>query len=161
MAAKVESTVVIARPVEEVFGFVLDAEANMPRWNAAVESVAKTSEGPIGTGSTFQMRGQMMGRRLAMTARLTTVEPNRQIEMEAAGRPIAPRAGFWFEQEDGGTRVTFRGDPNPVGVLKLLSPLVARQAQRLWDGNLARLKTEVEGSAPSGPSGPSGVAPTS
>jgi hypothetical protein len=33
MAAKVESTVLIARPVEDVFGFVLDVEANMPKWN--------------------------------------------------------------------------------------------------------------------------------
>ena len=31
MAARVESTVVIARPVEDVFGFVLDAETNMPK----------------------------------------------------------------------------------------------------------------------------------
>jgi hypothetical protein len=44
--------------------------------------------------------------------------------------------------------VTFRGDPNPVGVFKLLSPLITRQAQRLWDGNLARLKTVLEASAP-------------
>lgn len=139
---------VIARPVEVVFEFVLDAEANMPKWNAAVESVAKTSEGPIATGSTFEMRGRLMGRRVEMTTRFTTVEPNRVIELETTGRPIAPRAGLWFEPEDGGTRVTFRGDPNPVGVFKLLSPLVTRQAQRLWDGNLARLKTVLETSAP-------------
>ena len=148
MAAKVESTVVIARPVEDVFGFVLDAEANMPKWNSVVESVTKTSEGSIGAGSTFEMRGRLMGRRVEVTTRFTSVEPNRVIEMEASGKPISARAGLWFEQEDGGTRVTFRGDVNPVGVFKLLSPVVARQVQRLWDGNLARLKTVLEASAP-------------
>ena len=94
------------------------------------------------------MRGRLMGRRVEVTTRFTSVEPNRVIEMEASGKPISARAGLSFEQEDGGTRVTFRGDVKPVGVFKLLSPLLARRVQRLWDGNLARLKTVLETSAP-------------
>ena len=90
------------------------------------------------------MRGRLMGRRVEATTLFTSVEPNRVIEMEASGRPISLRAGFWFEQEDGRTRVTFRGDVHPVGAFKLLSPVVARKVQRRWDGNLAMLKTVLE-----------------
>jgi hypothetical membrane protein len=35
-------------------------------------------------------------------------------------------------------------NPNPVGPLKLLSPVVARIGQRVWDNRLARVKTALE-----------------
>lgn len=42
----------IERPVEEVFAFLSDFE-NIPRWNYYVLQVTKTSEGPIGVGTTY------------------------------------------------------------------------------------------------------------
>lgn len=145
--AKVESSVVINRPVAEVFAFVTDPEANMTKWNEAAESITKTSEGPPALGSTFEVRGRMGPRQFEFSQRVTAFELNRRVELEATGKPIAPNASWTFDEEDGGTRVTFRGDPNPVGLLKLLSPIVTRQSQRLWDGNLARLKRVMESSA--------------
>jgi hypothetical protein len=38
---------------------------------------------------------------------------------------MRPKCVFTFDPTDGGTRVTFRGDPNPVGPFKLLSPVFA------------------------------------
>jgi hypothetical protein len=43
--------------------------------------------------------------------------------------------------------VTFRGDPNPVGPFKLLSPLFARIGQQVWAERLARAKTALEAPA--------------
>ena len=58
--------------------------------------------------------------------------------------PISPTASLTFEQANGGTRVTFRGEPNPVGPFKVLSPLISRQGQRMWDKRLAGLKSTLE-----------------
>jgi hypothetical protein len=74
------------------------------------------------------------------TVRYTTVEPNRYIEFEAMVGPITPTARLTFEQANGGTKVTFRGEPNPVGPLKIISPLISRQGQRMWDKRLAGLR---------------------
>jgi hypothetical protein len=80
--------------------------------------------------------------------RYTAVEPERNIEFEAMVGPITPTARLTFEQANGGTKVTFRGEPNPVGPLKIISPLISRQGQRMWDKRLAGLKSTLE--APEG-----------
>lgn len=144
-----ESTVIIERPVEEVFGFVVDL-TNIPATDPSVRSVQKTSEGPIGADTTFLMRQEAppVGKVREATVRYTAVEPNRNIEFEAMVGPITPTARLTFEQANGGTRVTFRGEPNPVGPLKIISPLISRQGQRMWDKRLAGLKSTLE--APEG-----------
>jgi len=140
-----ESKVIIERPVEEVFGFVLDL-TNIPSTDPSVRSVEKTSEGPIDAGSTFLMRQEAppVGKVREATVRYTAVEPNRNIEFEAMVGPITPTARLTFEQANGGTKVTFRGEPNPVGPLKVISPLISRQGQRMWDKRLAGLKSTLE-----------------
>jgi carbon monoxide dehydrogenase subunit G len=142
-----ESVVIIERPVEEVFGFVVDL-SNIPSTDPSVQSVEKTSEGAIDAGTTFRMRQKAppLGKVREASVRYTTVEPNRKIEFEAMVGPISPMASLTFEQANGGTRVTFRGEPNPAGPFKLLSPLIERQGQRMWDKRLTRLKSTLESS---------------
>src|SRR5215208_7926376 len=144
-----ESTVIIERPVEEVFGFVLDL-TNIPATDPSVKSVEKTSEGPIAAGTTFLMRQEAppVGKVREATVRYTAVEPDRNIEFEAMVGPTAPTARLTFEQANGGTKVTFRGEPNPVGPLKIISPLISYQGQRMWDKRLVGLKSTLE--APEG-----------
>ena len=140
-----ESTVIIERPVEEVFGFVLDL-TNIPSTDPSVRSVQKTSEGPIEAGTTFLMRQEAppVGKVREATVRYTAVEPDRAIEFEAMVGLITPTARLTFEQADGGTKVTFRGEPNPVGPLKIISPLISYQGQRMWDKRLAGLKSTLK-----------------
>jgi hypothetical protein len=57
---------------------------------------------------------------------------------------MRPKCDLIFEQTDRGTRVTFRGDSNPVGPFKLLSPLFNRKGQQVWAQRLGRIKTVLE-----------------
>ena len=109
--------------MEEVLGLAVDL-SNVPSTDPSVESVDKTSEGPIDAGTTFRMRQKAppFGKVREASVRYTAVEPNRNIEFEAMVGPIAPTASLTFEQANGATRVTFRGEPNPVGSLKVISP---------------------------------------
>jgi hypothetical protein len=47
-----ENSIVINKPVEEVFRFVADFE-NIPKWNYYVREVTKLSAGPVGKGARF------------------------------------------------------------------------------------------------------------
>lgn len=51
---KFEVSVVIEKPVEEVFGFVAEGE-NGSKWNSAVRGVRKISEGPVHVGTQYAM----------------------------------------------------------------------------------------------------------
>ena len=144
-----DSKVIIERPVEEVFGFVADP-SNIPSIDPSVQSVEKSSEGPLDAGTTFRMRRKapLLGKARETSMRCTAVEPNRKIKLEAITGPITPAASLTFERADGGTRVRFHGEPNQVEPLKVLSPLSTRQVQNMWDKRLARLKSTLE--APQG-----------
>ena len=144
MGARVESAVTIERPVEDVFAYVLDLEANGPAWCPDLESVEKTSEGPVGAGATFRQVQNVMGKQRDTSLRFTSVETNRKIEAAAELGPISPRMSLTFEAVAGKTSVTARGDANPKGPFKLLSPLIARQGRRMLDARLTALRNALE-----------------
>ncbi|MGW8318638.1 MAG: SRPBCC family protein [Candidatus Promineifilaceae bacterium] len=56
-----ENTIVIQRPVEEVFAFVSDFE-NVPKWNYYVQQVARTSSGPAAVAGKIGRRPGEEGR---------------------------------------------------------------------------------------------------
>ena len=91
------SVIEINRPVEPVFGFFLDLEENIVRTDPKVESVVKETEGPLRAGTTFRIRQPVMGAMRQQTMRVTVVEPNRRIDMEAAFGPVRPRFSLTFE----------------------------------------------------------------
>jgi uncharacterized membrane protein len=127
-----DSKVIIERPVEEVCGFVADP-SNIPSIDPSVQSVEKSSEGPLDVGTTFRMRRKapLLGKPPEASMRCTAVEPNREIELEAIEGPITPAASLTFERADGATRVWFRGEQNQVGRLKVLSSASTRQEQSM------------------------------
>lgn len=126
--------------MEKVFGFFLALDETAPRIDPSAESVVKTPDGPAGAGTTFRFRQQFLGKIRETTTRFTAIESNRKIEFEAEIGPMRPKCDLIFEQTDRGTRVTFRGDSNPVGPFKLLSPLFNRKGQQVWGQRLARIK---------------------
>ena len=144
--AKLESTVTIARPVAEIFRFFLDLDKNARLTDPNVESVVKTPEGPTGPGTTFRFRQKALGKVRETTTTFTSLEPNRKIEMEARLGPLRPKGTITFDPANGATTVVVRLSPNPVGPLKLLSPVFARIGQKVWDKRLARLKAALESS---------------
>ena len=73
--------------------------------------------------------------------RVTGVEPNRRIDMEAAFGPVRPRFSLTFEPTGNGTYVTMRGDSRPVGPFKLVPFLMDRIGQRNWDRRLGLMKS--------------------
>ncbi len=70
---EIEKSAVINRPVEEVFAYVTDVE-NEPQWISEVAEVRKTSDGPMGVGSTYDNIVHFLGRRI--------VDPHEVIQYE-------------------------------------------------------------------------------
>lgn len=138
------ATVKINRSVTEVFDYVSDMR-NLWKYDRVVESSDKSTEGPIGEETEFQLRAQMMGIRGDPTIRLLEFDPpHRFLFQTSRFGPVAPTLEVLFEEVDDSTQVTIQGDPNPQGPLRLLAPLVHQYAARLWNGNLVKLKQELE-----------------
>ena len=86
--ATFESTVTIARPVEDVFRFFFEFDKNAG--SLGIDSVVKEPEGPTGVGTTFHLREGSRGGE-AIT-RFTSIDPNIEDWIRREGRsPQADR----------------------------------------------------------------------
>jgi Polyketide cyclase / dehydrase and lipid transport len=133
----VEGSIVIDRPVDEVFDFVAD-ERNEPRYNAGMIRVEKLSPGPIGLGTCFEAEMISGGRRAPMTIEFTTFDRPRRLASSTRLSTMDIHGTLLFEPVPEGTRMTWRWELRPRGLLRVAGPLVRRMGQRqeqeIWAG---------------------------
>lgn len=143
---KVEASVVINRPLEEVFAFVTTIE-NSPKWESEVVEAKQTSEGSISVGTTFNGVGEFLGRRIESTFAVTAYEPNRTYAIKTTSGPMPFEQEHALEPVEGGTKVTIVAEVNPGGIFRLAEPIFARRVQSQLDTNLSNLKNVLEAEA--------------
>lgn len=122
-----EHSVVIKRPVSEVFTYVVDG-TTAPSWRASVADIKLVggTAGQVGARYEQGMRGGPGGR-IPADYELTEVVPDRRIAFKVVAGPARPEGRYEFAPSEGGTRVTFTLDWQPKGIKEnLMAPMVAR-----------------------------------
>ncbi len=140
---KMEHSVVINRSIEEVFAFVTDVE-KWPQWRAEVVEVKKSSEDPVGVGTTFSGVGRFLGRRLENINEVTQYEPNRKFGFKTTSGPVSMQFTDTFESVEGGTKVSLAMEGETGGFFKLAEPIMSRMVRRQFKNNYANLKDLLE-----------------
>ena len=142
---RLDQSVVIERPLEEVFAFVADRE-NDALWAPVVTQTRKTSEGPLGVGTTYEQSGRFLGRNLEMIFEVTEYEPNRKIGLRLiTSGPLRATSLCSVEGVSGGTRVTLTGEAQAGGFFWLLPDrIMLIPAQRIMGVALTNLKELLE-----------------
>ena len=142
---KIEHSIVINRPVEEVFAVVSNHE-NYPTWDPGVLEVKKTSSGPIGLGTTWRSVSKRLGTRRETESEIVEYEPNRKITRQhTQGMPV--KAQFICESITDGTRVTSILEAEPDGLYKLVVPVLLPLMKRQSGDILANSKEQMEAHA--------------
>jgi uncharacterized membrane protein len=103
--AKLEHSVVINRPVEEVFEFMNNIE-NEKLYRTDLLESEQTSEGPIGVGTTTREVTQFLGRKIETTAEVTEYVKNKVVASKSTSGPIPFKFRTSFEPVEEGTKVT-------------------------------------------------------
>jgi uncharacterized protein YndB with AHSA1/START domain len=147
VAGRFGASVVIDRPIEEVFAFLADGE-NDPKFSPRVQQIAKTTDGPAGVGtryaSTVKDAGMTSQREFEYTA---FEEPSRIRWAERSKNAVtAPEGGYDLAPAgEGKTELTFFNVLEGHGFGKLIAPLALRSARK-GAGDFARsIKAAVEG----------------
>ncbi|MDQ2984045.1 MAG: SRPBCC family protein [Actinomycetota bacterium] len=136
-----EHSVVIERPIAEVFAFVADKE-NDARWRPGVADIRLISR--QGRGATYHQTVKGPGGRpVPADIEITELEPNRRIAFRTIAGPVRPEGSYEFAEEDGGTRVTFSLRAKLRGLKRLMTPVVLRTMRSELDA-LDNLKRELE-----------------
>jgi len=115
--ARVKTSVVINRPVEEVFEVVTNFEKNA-QWQPGCLGAKQTSEGPIGIGTTFTDGSQFLGLRIEETGEVTAYELNRKFGARTTSGPIPVKGEYTFNSVENGTRITVDAEAELGGFFK-------------------------------------------
>ena len=147
MAGRFEATVVIDRPIEEVFAFLADGE-NDPKFSPRVLEIAKTTDGPPGVGTVYASTVKDAGVKTKREFKLTEFEPPTRIRWAEISKNLitASEGGYDLAREGNGTRVTIYNVLEGHGPGKLLTPLALRSARKGADDFGKAIKAAVEAS---------------
>lgn len=143
---EVEDSIVIARPIGEVFAFVAD-QTNAPRWQNGLVEVRRITERPPGVGTKHVVARKFLGRRLELTNEYVHYEPNKKITFVGASGPGRFVVSYLTDATTDGTRVTCQMQMEQKGLFTLGDPLVAANLRRDFAANLQNLRTLLETSA--------------
>jgi uncharacterized protein YndB with AHSA1/START domain len=142
---KTEASVMIDRPVEEVWKFISDI-SNPKKWKVDPNAIGAryTSTGPLGVGTT----GEIIYPKQTLTLRYLEYEPNRKVTVEFTSGPInGTRATFVTETVEGKTKLTRTDDVKAAGFYKLMGPMVARRLKKIGEDDVAGIKRTLESEA--------------
>ena len=144
--AQIKTSIIINRPIGEVFAFVSDA-SNDVKWRSDVVESKVTSPGSLGVGSTFAFSSEFMGRKIVSSGELTTYDPPNRYAWKSISGPIPASAVTTFEAVAEGTLVVETTDFEPGGFFKIAGPLLAKQAQSAAEKDVVKLKGLLEAQA--------------
>jgi len=121
--ARIEESVEIKCPVDNVFAYTTDANS-WPKWQSFMMEAEQTSQGQIGVGTMFRGTNRMMGQRMEWTSRVTEYEQNRKWGKNITCGSMIIEEHLTFDPVEGGTKFTLVYDMKVGGFLKLFSPMV-------------------------------------
>jgi uncharacterized membrane protein len=144
---RVEESVEINRPVEEVFSYTSTPE-NLPKWAATVRGVRRDSpgRGPLREGERFTAKQQALGRKFEAPFEVIDYEPNRRYAHRGAeGHPVPVTMVFAYEPLSSAvTRFTPRIEAEPGGFFVLVGAVFEKVLRRQLITNLVTLKDLLE-----------------
>lgn len=137
-----ENTVMVRRPIEEVFGFLADFE-NIPRWNYAIVETHKVSQGAVGVGTIYQ-QVRSVPRRSEEHFEVTAYNPPRQLEIRGQLGPFPSCLSYALDAIPEGTRITNSVELELRGPGRLLGRVAVPRVRDAVAANLQKLKELLE-----------------
>ena len=147
MAGRFDATVVIDRPIEEVFAFLADG-TNDRKFSPRVLEIAKTTDGSPGVGTVYASTVKDAGVKTKREFKITEFEPPTRIRWTEVSKNLVsvPEGGYDLAPEGTGTRLTIHNNFEGHGLGKLIAPLALRSARKGADDFANSIKRAVEAS---------------
>ncbi len=139
-------SVVVERPVAEVFAFVTDARNN-PLWQSAagLQESLQLPAGPIGVGTQITEIWHFMGMETQATSEVTAYEPDRRYTRHLlSGSSPVNQGTHVFEPVANGTRWTCTALVQAGVVFSAAERVLAAQLTRAMETSMAEAKALLE-----------------
>jgi uncharacterized membrane protein len=141
--AHADNSITIAKPVNQVFNFILDGMHN-PLWRPAVIDIKSISSKPPGVGAVFKQGLKGPGGRIDADYEIVECQPDTLIKFLVITGPARPTGTYMFEsQGDHTTKVSFTLHFEPKGLAKLMDGMITKSMQSEV-ATLSNLKAYLE-----------------
>ncbi|MER7515421.1 SRPBCC family protein [Streptomyces sp. NPDC126499] len=144
--SRINASVDISRPPEEVFAYVTDP-SHLPEWQESAVRVRQAGGVPGRPGRQVTVTRHMGRRDVDMNVELTELDPPRSWHVHGVDGPVRPDVRGTVEPLDQGrrSRVTLSVDFEGHGIGKALVPLVVkRQVRKEMPRDERKLKEILE-----------------
>lgn len=140
-----ENSVIINRPIEEVFETATCMESCI-NWWTMVQDAKKITPGPTSVGTEYRHLGKFMGIKVEAHPVVTVLEPPYHFAYKSDTSSADMDVDFTFEPVDGGTKMTIKMDArsNWNIVSQTMLPLVVNAAGRQFQNDMQGLKEMME-----------------
>jgi len=138
-----QRTVIVDRPVHEVFEYMSDF-SNDQHWRGELIEIVPVDGESERVGASYRQRVQWEGRELETDFRLTTFEPDRCIAFEGEAPGVRARASYRFEPVGATTRLHVTAEFETLGPMKVVEPFVWGLLRRQGESDLHALKKVLE-----------------
>lgn len=150
--ARYEQSIVIRRPVEEVFAYMDDVRRE-PEWQTQLVEAEQTPSGPTAVGTRKRYVSRFLGKRLENTYVVKTYERNRRLVARSTPDSVLDATSdLRWEPVPEGTRVTMALDGTAAGPLRFVpGALLQSTFEKEVSATLTRLKERLEAGAAGAP----------
>lgn len=140
--SRTETTIVIGRPIEDVWDFLTDLH-NLATWCPDADHITQLSEGPFGKGSMLMVSGRIGPLRVSSRRQVKILEPHRAIELRSVGGPLGGSVLTRVDLQRAGAGTRFTGTSEAYGLPAVLTLFgLGRRKDR--DEFFATLKRSLE-----------------
>ncbi len=145
---KTETSIVVERPIEDVWAFVANIE-NMDQWVVGVSEPRMSNGRDMGEGATFTSKYTYGGKTHTIDYEVTAYRPQRHFATRSTEGPFPFEGELDLERAGRGTKVTNTIDAGSDGLFTtitftLLGPLVRIMMRRQLHQELVVLKAILE-----------------
>jgi carbon monoxide dehydrogenase subunit G len=138
---RVELTIEISRPPEEVFAYLTDTE-KLTRWQKSL--IEARADRPFATGTRIVEKRSLFGREAESELEVTVFEPERRLTLKTLGGPVELEIDHELEANSDGTKLHVTAQGKLKGMLKLAAPAVESGARQELKRDFERLKALLE-----------------
>jgi uncharacterized protein YndB with AHSA1/START domain len=138
---RVELTIEISRPPEDVFGYLTDVDS-LPRWQKSL--LEAHAEGPFEEGTRIVEKRSLFGRNAETELEVTAMESPRRLTLKTIRGPVDLEVDHELEPNGAGTTLHVTAAGRAKGALRFAGPAVAAGARQELKRDFERLKALLE-----------------
>jgi carbon monoxide dehydrogenase subunit G len=142
-----ESAVTVGKPPADVFPWLLEAD-KVPQWMSGLQVYEPLEPGPLHAGSRIRQELTVSGQHLRFELMIAELDAPRRAVLRFEGSGFKAANEYGVSEAPGGARVSWviAGDTTSFKA-RLIAPMVQAKLQEKLDGDLARLRSVLEGEA--------------